>query len=334
MRKYIYHVVGLSLLLCSVTFGQQKLAQTGMKFLSVGADARAAALAGAVTATEGLASSMFYNPAGMGTMNVTADLTAGRTLWIADINYNVAAVAFRPGDGDWGVFGLSALTVDYGDLLETIPDNSGQGFTDLGTFKPTAYAIGLGYARALNEKFSVGTNIKYVRQWLGNPFKTVDGVVQRSDFASKLFAFDLGVLYRTGYKSLAFGMSIRNFSTETKYEKENFQLPLTFRLGVAMNMLDLFDIKKEDQSFILSIDAEHPRDYQEQVHVGAEYTFLQLFALRAGYVSGTVEEGISLGVGAMRIYDDESNGSVGADYAYTPFGIFSSVHRFSFRFSF
>ena len=33
--------------------------------------------------------------------------------------------------------------------------------------KPNAYAVGLGYARALSDKFSVGGNVKYVRQDLG-----------------------------------------------------------------------------------------------------------------------------------------------------------------------
>ena len=45
--------------------GTDKLAQTGMKFLSFSPDARAAALGDAITAKTGGASSLFYNPAGM-----------------------------------------------------------------------------------------------------------------------------------------------------------------------------------------------------------------------------------------------------------------------------
>lgn len=327
-------MLGTVVLMCGVAFSQQKLAQTGMKFLSVGMDARASSLAGAVTATEGYATSMFYNPAGMARIGTDVDGLIGTTLWIADINYGVGALAVRPADGEYGVFGLSFLTVDYGTLYETIPDNSQQAYADLGTFSPTAFSVGLGYAIALNEKFSVGTNIKFVRQSLGNPFTVKDGVTQRTDFSAEVVAYDLGVLYRTGFKSLNFGMSIRNFSPEIKYEKENFQLPLTFRLGLSMDVVDVFDLNKEQQSFLITVDAEHPRDFQEQIRVGGELTILRLFSLRAGYTSGTLDEGVTLGVGVLNMYDDQSTASVGADYAYTPFGLFGSVHRFAFRFSF
>ncbi len=320
---------------CSTLVAQQKLAQTGMKFLNVGVDPRASALGGAISAVEGYATSMFYNPAGMANQATDVDGFIGTTLWIADITYGSGAVALRPADGDLGVFGLSFVTVNYGEIFETIPANNEQGYTDVGKFTPTSYALGLGYARALSEKFSVGGNIKYVQQHLGNPFnKNVNGVGTRSEFSHNVWAFDLGVLYKTGFKSLNFGMTVRNFATELKYVTENYQLPLTFRIGVSMNVFDLLEIDKNEQSFMLSVDAEHPRDFPEQIRIGGEYTFLNLFSLRTGYVSGTNEEGLTYGVGALKMYDEQSKGSVGVDYAYTPFGVFGKVHRFSFRFSF
>ncbi|MEL7361314.1 MAG: DUF3308 domain-containing protein, partial [Bacteroidota bacterium] len=44
---------------------RDKLAQTGMKFLSISADPRAAAMGSAATAREGGSAMLFYNPAGM-----------------------------------------------------------------------------------------------------------------------------------------------------------------------------------------------------------------------------------------------------------------------------
>jgi hypothetical protein len=305
-----------------------------MKFLSVGLDPRSSALGGAVTAVEGNASSLFYNPAAMANLATRGDGFIGATLWIADINYGAGGFAVRPADGTYGVFGFSVLTVNYGEIIETIGGAS-TSFTEVGKFTPTAYAVGFGYAKLLNERFSVGGNIKYASQYLGNPFeKNVNGVATRTEFSKNAWAFDLGVLYKTGYESLNFGMSIRNFATELKYVSENFQLPLTFRIGISMNMLDLLDVNRDEQSFLLTVDVEHPRDYQEQVRVGGEYTVLGLFSLRAGYTSATAEEGLTYGVGVLKMYDDESRGSMGADYAYTPFGLFGNVHRFSFRFSF
>ena len=53
-----------------------------------------------------------------------------------------------------------------------------------------------------------------------------------------------------------------------------------------MNVLDLTDLSPDEHQFLLSVDAEHPRDFQEQIRVGGEYLFLKILALRAGYVSG------------------------------------------------
>ncbi len=318
------------------TFAQQKLAQAGMKWLTVGTDARASALAGAVTATEGYSSAMFYNPAGMSRLSTGVNVAFGKTLWIADIDYSYASVAIRPGDGEWGVFGLSVQGVDYGDLTARVrSETDPRGYIETGTFTPSAWMIGLGYARAFGDKFSIGGNVKYAKQNLGSGYTQIagGGLSGFKDYSVDVYAFDLGVLYHTGYKSLTFGMSVRNFSKEISYIKEEFQLPLTFRIGLSMDVMDWFDMNKEQQGFLLTVDAEHPRDYQEQIRIGGEYTFFKLVAFRAGYISGTNEEGVSLGIGALKAYNDEG-GTLGADYAYTPFGVFGNVHRFSFQISF
>ncbi len=144
-------------------------------------------------------------------------------------------------------------------------------------------------------------------------------------------AFDFGILYKTGFKSLTFGMAVRNFSSDQRYVNENFQMPLTFKMGVAMNILDLTDMDKKVHSFLISMEAEHPRDFSEQLKIGGEYLFMDLLALRIGYLAPADEHGISYGVGLQK--DFEGVG-LGVDYAYTPFGIFGKVQRFDVRFSF
>ena len=87
MKKLNLELIPLIVLFvfCSFSIAQDddadyetdKLAQTGMKFLSFSPDARAAALGGAMTAKTGGAASLFYNPAGMARlegMNVTVGL--------------------------------------------------------------------------------------------------------------------------------------------------------------------------------------------------------------------------------------------------------------------
>lgn len=320
---------------------QQKLAQTGMKFLNVSLDARSSAFGDAVTSIElNNSSAMFYNPASMARFEGIADITLGSTQFIADINYYNAAVAFAPEDGDYGVFGFSFVSVDYGDFLGTVRANNDQGFLDVGTFSPTAISIGFGYANALSEKFSVGANIKYVRQSLG---ESVVGCVvvdpATLNYASgtteenklDVLAFDFGVLYKTGFESLNLGMSVRNFAREIKYKKESFQIPLIFQIGASFNFSDLLEVDKNEHSFLLTVDANHPRDFPEQILIGVEYTFMNLLSFRGGYSAPNDERNFSAGVGLKK---DIGGLNLGVDYSYTPFGIFNDVHRLSLNFAY
>jgi hypothetical protein len=338
MKKYILLSVIFSLFMSTIVLGQlekrQKIGQTGMKFLSVSPDASVSALGSAATSLGLGSASVFYNPAGMTFLNSFANISLGRVNWIADIDYIYGSAVFNPSDGLYGVFGINFISVDYGSFKGTIRDVGEQGFIDTGNYSPTASAIGLSYARALSTQFSVGANIKYVLQDLGSSFiqftSSSDNI--QNDYKKNVFAFDFGVLYRTGFRSLNFGMTIRNFSQEVTYEDEGFQLPLTFKIGVSMNLFDFYEaLNQETHSVLLTVDAVHPRDYPEQLNFGLEYLFLKRFALRGGYSTPNDEHDFSAGLGFRQSYRDYA---LALDYAYTPFGIFDNVHRFTMQFSF
>jgi len=336
MRRILTFVPILLLGVCVVSttaFGQQKLAQTGMKFLNVTTDPRAAALGEAFTAVDGNSASMFFNPAGMARSTGFANVALGQVRWIADIKHNFVSASFSPWEGEYGVLGLMIQTADYGDLQGTIRSNNAQGYEDLGNFNPKATMIGAGYARALSDKFSVGGTVKWVHQDLGDGIISVTTggeYVERTNVVN-VFAFDFGMLYRTGYKSLQFGVVVRNYAKEARYIDEGFQLPLTFRIGLSMNLFDFLDVDKDMHQFLLSVDAEHPRDFPERVKMGGEYVFMQILSLRAGLISLADEQKFSYGVGLQKSF---SSFGLGVDYAYTPFGVFDKVQTFSFRFSF
>lgn len=326
-------ILGVILLSFGSSFGQlQKLAQTGMKFLSVSTDPKISAMGDAASAVEGRSESMFFNPAAMARLDHNVDAGAGSVRWIAGIHYVYGSLAFRPAHGKYGVIGVSVVSVMYGDFNATIRSTSESGYENVGTFSPSAGCVGLGYANALTDKFAIGGNVKYVYQNLGSVYTSILGNNQygRTDYARNVMAFDFGILYRTGYKSLLFGMHVRNFSQEIKYLEEGFQLPLTFKVGLSMNVLDFFDVDPGKHTLLLSVDAVHPRDYPEQINVGGEYLFAGMFALRAGYSTPNDEHGFNAGVGLLKNF---SGYQIGWDYAYTPFGLFGDVHRFSFHFA-
>ncbi|MCF7824712.1 MAG: PorV/PorQ family protein [Candidatus Marinimicrobia bacterium] len=335
MKKYIFmkqssRFLVFFLVSLSVVFSQVKLAQTGAQFLSVDSDARAGGMGGALTTVEMNSASLFFNPAGMARMNAKIDAMASQNQWIADIAYNSFSFAFNPNQGAWGVFAASLVSVDYGDIQGTQRWNNEPGYIDTEILTPSAYAMGFGYAKALSDKFAVGAHVKYVGLNYGKSVypaeddnATPDTVKSHLAFSS---AFDFGTIYRTGWNSLAFGMSVRNFSNEVTFESEGFQLPLTFTLGISM---DVFDLKREmlgNQKLLVSIDALHYRSHAEQIRVGLEYKPIEMVAFRTGYMSSNDENDISFGVGVKAI-------GLMFDYAYEPFAHFDAVQRMTVRFS-
>jgi hypothetical protein len=333
MKRIIILSVSLFLAfgcLYSDVHAQKKLAQTGCQFLSVGTDARATAMGEAYTTVEGSSASLFYNPAGMARMNKTVEFTATQMKWIADINYVAGSMGFRPFHGRFGVIGVSFMSIDYGDLQGTRVADNDQGFEETGNFAPSAYTIGVGYANDLTDRFAVGGQVKYVHQDLGSSTIPLNNeapyVTEEKDYAQSVFAFDFGTVYKTGFKSMVFGMSVRNFSREVKYEREGFQLPLTFKVGFSMNAMDFFPGLQKNHALLVSVDAAHPRDFPEYINVGGEYIFMKMLALRAGYVTAQDDYGFTAGFGVHTF-------GVAIDYSYMPFDVFDNVNRFTVRFN-
>jgi len=307
----------------------EKLAQTGFQFLSVEPDARAAALAGAMTTANNQSSSLFNNPAMMAEISTELNFMASQNNWIADIRHNAFSAGYRPLEGKYGVIGVSFLMVDYGEVEATIVAPNEQGFLNTGIIKPTAYAIGVGYAKQLSEKFSIGGHVRSAYQNLGSAVtsytaETLNHNMRLNELS--VLVFDFGTIYKTGFKSFSFGMSVRNFSKEIKYVQKGFQLPLTFSIGASMNIMDLMSEEYQSQYLLVYIDALHPRSHPEYIVVGLEYKLLDMFTMRLGYKSNVDERNISYGFGIEKF-------GLNIDYSYTPFGVFNNVQRFTLKLS-
>ena len=283
MKKVILWTLVPLITICTINsllFAQEKLAQTGFQFLSIGTVSRASAMGEAATTTEGASTTLLYNPAGLARMTDFLDVSASWNNWIADIKQNSFTLALSPQKGRYGVFGLSFLWVDYGEFLGTMVWNNAKGYIDTENFSPKAMAIGLGYGRSLTDKFSVGGQIKYVAQSSGKSViadELSSTGLKATKYVLSTLAFDFGTIYQTGFKSLAFGMSVRNFSQEVKYEQEGFQLPLTFRIGISMDVMDFLEQYSDNHSLLVAIDAVHPRSHNEFISFGLEYNLLDLF---------------------------------------------------------
>jgi hypothetical protein len=312
----------------SIAQDNVKLAQTGFDFLSVISDAKAAGMAGAVNTLPLGSGSIFFNPACLTEMKNTAEVTASYAPWIADIKHTQLSAAVNL--GAWGIVGVSMQHVNYGDFYKTIvTTQNADNFLYLGTFSLQAYSAGLAYANKLTDQFSVGGQIKFVHQDLGDgvvptTIDVLDSTTVLTSFKINPIAFDFGTLFKTGLKSLAFGISIRHFSGQLKYEQEQFQMPLLFTLGVSMDVMDFWEVAKEHQSLITSVDLTHDRSYPEQLLIGINYTVINTISLRIGYNSHSDLEKFSYGVGILQF-------GLAIDYAYTPMKYFDNLQRITVR---
>lgn len=335
MKKMTVLLVTLCLvaLLTAPSFGVTKYGQAGMAFLKIDGSARAAAMGSAQTSVVQDATAMFGNLAGLAFVQ-GVDVMVTQTNWIADIKHLSGAVAY--GHDTWGTFGLSYVKMDYGTMQEAFPFMDGvtdpqyfeQGYTLGREFEPGEYAIGLSYGRRISSQFAFGAQVKLVHQDLFESLMEHELLGQITvDNKQTIRAFDFGTIYYTGWKDLRVSMAARNFSTQGKYVTQRFELPLTFNIGTAMDVLSIF-ADDSQQKLTVAFDWRHPRDYDERYHVGAEYSLMDMIFFRAGYKINYDEEGLTAGLGI-----NKDLGSVGVkfDYAYGDFGtFFGAVHRIGF----
>jgi hypothetical protein len=329
MKKLIGFLLILTLILITPvqSFALKKLGQTGLKFLDVGVGARPAAMGEAYTVISDDANAVFHNPAGIAQMEAKKfDITLSRAQWFADISYNAVGIVIN--GGIWGNFGLSLIPApDYGEIFGTVVADNEQGYEETELLDVSAFAVGLAYGRKFTDKFMIGAHVKYAYQHLGsNPMldpETLEMYTQVNELSA--IAYDFGTIFYPGFKSFRFGMSVRNFSGAVKYEEYGFQLPLTFKIGIGMDVLDLFG-EHPGKSFIVAIDAVHPRDYTERIQIGEELS-IGILKLRSGYKFNYDEEGLSAGLGI-------NTSRIKLDYAYSDFGVFDLVNRVSVGVSF
>lgn len=289
-------------------------------------------MGGAFVATANDVTSLYWNPAGASRMEANSALFA-HTRWFADIDYNWAGAVLNL--GGMGSLGMSITYLDYGEMeVTTLAEQDGTGEF----FSANDMALALTYAMNLTDRFSIGGTVKYVNQKIWN--SSASGV-----------AMDLGVLFLSDIYGLRIGASITNFGTDMQIDGKDlyvqhdidpnnfgnndqilatlntdaFPMPLTFRVGLAMDVLDL-----EDHRFTLGVDALHPNDNAESLNVGAEYVFNNIIAIRAGYKSlflDNTEDGLTLGVGLN--YDFSPGLGFFLDYAYQDFGILDYTQHFA-----
>ena len=308
------------------------LGTSGAQFLKMDVDARTVGLGGANVAVTRGAMALYYNPAGIANLDKRS-LAFSYTDWVADIKYNY--LAYETPVSGFGNIGVHLAVLTMGDMeITTLEQQEGTGES----FGANSWVVGITNAYQLTNRFAFGVTAKYVREKI-------------SELSANAIAFDVGTLYYTGFRTLRIAMSTRNFGTDTKFdgnelettldednnpstapilikkETQSQPLPLSFRLGVA------YDFEFNEQSKLMAtVDGYNTRDRGQQASVGAEYTWRNQLAVRAGYKLRADEENVALGAGYD--FDVSGFGTVGISYAWANIGRLQNAHRFSLMLNF
>lgn len=272
---------------------------TGAVFLRLGIGVRAIGMGGVFTSIPDGINSTYGNPAGVVNLQ-SRELTLIHNEWLSDISYGYAGYA-HPLSDKIALAG-SIIYVDYGSFEGR--GNIGERIAD-----PTASdkAIALTVGGKYNEKYLLGSNIKYIEE-------------NFAGYTAKTYSFDFGAIYYSEIKNLIYGASIQNIGPKIDFVKESFSLPLTFRTGVSYYALQ--------DKLIMGVDLVKARDTKFYFSTGLEFNFKKIFSLRAGYSSEKdIGRGYAFGTGVSYSYFN-------LDYAYSPYGDLGDTHRLSLTLKF
>lgn len=311
----------VTVLLPSMMIAQPKLATNGFVFLEIPATARQASMGEAYAALDvSDATAVFINPASLAYVpSVSFSGTYGD--WFLDTNHQTASAAMRL--RNYGVVGLSLIRMDLGEFHNTVltDDPAFEGFQEVGTFDASAYAIGVSYAYQMTDRFAFGGTVRYVKESTGT-FQHEDPDITKGEASN--FLMELGTMYYTGFRSLRLATTAQNFGFNTEYFGDAFQPPIVYRMSMAM---DFFDAPGSPAKLTTIVEAVHPTDLDEKIHIGSELMIRNLLTIRGGYKFQYDEESYSFGAGLKLSLAQNQNISI--DYSYSDFGVFDNISRIS-----
>ncbi|MBS1913813.1 MAG: PorV/PorQ family protein [Bacteroidetes bacterium] len=297
-------------------------------FLNIPVGARAIGMGASFTGVADDPTALYWNPAGI-MQGKGASANYSFASLFAGITHNFAGVTIPIGESYKA--GVSAVSYGSDDIpVTTLFQQDGTGER----YQVRDLALGLTFAGQLTEQFSFGITGKFVN--LAFATESASGV-----------AFDVGTLYKPGILGLRLGFAVQNLSTPMKYtgnglvqtggfnqttgyqnpdvqlEATEASLPLTFRAGLAADVLE----GDEMQKLLVSTEFSTASDRGEFASLGAEYTWNNLLSARAGYQFGSSEAyGISAGLGIRY----QTGGFLGQiDYAIRPHKTLGLVNQIS-----
>lgn len=305
-------VVAVTLVQCTASAASNTI----YNFLRNDVSSRAAALAGSFVSITNDPNILFYNPAGLSTLQSPMG-SIGFFKHLLDINSGY--ISYSQPYEDLGFFGLGLLYTNYGsfDEIDELGNMNGK-------FGAGDFALTLGYANQVEENLHLGVNIKYI-------FSSI------ASYKSSGLAADVGLLYTVPDTRVTVGASIRNLGAQlSSYIDTKEDLPLDVVIGgsiVPKGLPLLLNVNFHK----LNEDVKEFGDRFRAFSVGGEFTLSTVLQLRVGYNNEQRRElkigttaGLAGFTGGLGLTVSEYK----VDYALSSLGKIGELHRISIGTSF
>ena len=296
-------LVTLSILAAAGTAHAGDPGSSGALFLRVGFGARASAMGEAYTAVAEDASSIYWNPGAMAAVLGT-NVTLAHNEYFASMRLEQASVVHET---TWGTIGFmfTGLYMDQMDRYENTPSAN-----PLGTFQAYDVAVSAAYARYIVPNLAAGISVKPV-------YERID------ELSASGIAFDIGLYHVAKIRGVKLAAVAGNVGPPMKFDEEEFALPRYVKVGGSYET----EIAALDGRILVTLDGVFPNDGDVHEHVGAEYSYRRILALRAGYKVNYDVQGATFGAG-FRWHE------IAVDYAFLPSDELGDNHRIGLGFSF
>ncbi|MBL7128978.1 MAG: type IX secretion system protein PorQ [Ignavibacteria bacterium] len=312
-KFFVTFLLIVSFLLSSNLSSQNK---STYNFLTLNVDARSSALSGSVEAIVNDVNSIYYNPAGLSTLE-NPQGSVGFFKYLLDINSGSAAYSQKY--KDIGYFGIGIRYINYGSF-----EKYDETYTNTGTFNANDIAISIGYANKYIERLHYGVNAKFI-------YSSYD------EYSSTAIAADLGLMYQIPEYMLNIGISLLNIGTQLDpYVNTREELPLDLRIGFNKK-LEYLPLTFSAALHNLAADEDKFFDRFKNVTVGGEFELNEYVNLRIGYNNQhrqDLKTGSTIGIGGFSAgFGVRLKNMYLIDYSFNSFGKIGTTHRINVGFN-
>ncbi len=287
--------MGILNILLAVFFVNSGVGTTAFPLLKITYGPRACAMGESFTALSNDATTVFWNPGGLGNLK-NSELFISHHEWFQGIrDENLIFVLKTPR----GTFGASLLIASVSDIESRGPDQQ--------------------IRKSLNSSsgiFSLSYGVQPLKHLsLGMTFKGLYDNLE--EIVGKGWSMDFGGIY-SFHPLVNLGFNVYNLGPDMEYEGENIKLPSGIRTGICI---------QPEFPISLLLDLNFPQKGKIEFHSGAEVWIRNTIALRCGYRNAPQDielGGFTFGLGSRwQKYN--------VDYAYVPYGVLGNTHRISLK---